>query len=170
LEKERKKPLDLTSLLDPMALKASFIAEYGGFADRRITKIEKGHIFIVDDRGRGDFAANGNPYSYFCAIMVDVISDDLIEVSLSGNVPRGPTVTAWIARHKPTSETPFLEFNVAKGEQKILADLASAMRAIVRRGAPRYDTPSYKYVCPRTAYSLDRLKSVLDRAWPPDDK
>lgn len=153
------------TLFNDFALKRAFLAEYGGFADRRIKKIENGRRFIVDSRGKPDIASNGIPYSYFCAIFVEVITDDLIEVSLSGNVPKGPAVAEWINRHNPSSTDPFLEFNVTRGKQQMLEGLASAIRAIVKPGAPRYAVAGYKYACPATAFSLDRLKGVLDRAW-----
>jgi hypothetical protein len=152
-------------LFNAVSLKSVLFDEYGGFADRRIRNFQKGHIFIVDDRASRDIGANRELYSYFCPIYADVITDDMVEVRLSGNVPGGPSVTNWIARHNPSSRSPFLEFRVARGKQKMLGDLASGMRAIVRRGAPRYDVASYKHVCPRTAASLDRLERVLDRAW-----
>jgi hypothetical protein len=58
-----------------------------------------------------------------------------------------------------------LQFQVTRGSQLLLSELAQAIRAIVAAGAPRYSVPSYKYVCPRTAASLERLKAALDRAW-----
>jgi hypothetical protein len=152
-------------LFNAVSLKSVLFGEYGGFADRRIRNFQKGHIFTVDDRASRDTGADGGLYSYFCPIYADVITDDIVEVRLSGNVPAGPSVTDWIERHNPSSRSPFLEFRVTRGEQKMLGDLASAMRAIVRRGAPHYNVPSYKHVCPRTAISLDRLESALDRAW-----
>jgi hypothetical protein len=86
-------------------------------------------------------------------------------VSISGNVPSGPTVAEWIKRHNLSSKGSILKFRVARGYQAMLEELASAVEAIVAYGAPRYDVPSYKFVCPRTAASLERLKALLDRAW-----
>jgi hypothetical protein len=42
--------------------------------------------------------------------------------------------------------------------------LANAFEAIVAAGA-RYNVKAYKYVCPRTAASLGRLRKVLTGHW-----
>ena len=123
-----------------------------------------GRLFIVDGRGLGDFAANGDLYSFFCSIHGEILNNDEIKVTLAGNIPDGCRVTEWQTRHSLVRD-PFLEFAVKRKEQGMLGELASAMLSIVARGAPRYSVPSYKYVCPRTASSLKRLKAVLDRAW-----
>ena len=129
-----------------------------------LPKRGNGRLFIVDARGLGDFAANGDLYSFFCSIHVEVLNNDEIKVTLAGNIPDGSRVREWQTRHSLIRD-PFLEFAVKRKEQGMLGELASAMLSIVERGAPRYSVPSYKYVCPRTASCLERLKAVLDRAW-----
>jgi hypothetical protein len=150
-------------------LKQALLDEYGAFADKRIKRIDRGHIFAVDDRGPGDIGADGNLFSYFCLVFADVISDVAVDVSLDRNLPIGSEVTEWIKRHNGTfSEShgnAHLQFRVIRGSQHILSELAQAIRAIVAPGAPRYAVNNYKYVCPRTAASLERLKAALDRAW-----
>jgi hypothetical protein len=154
-----------------MSVKETLFAEYGGFADKRIKNIDKGKRFVADDRHYSDFGADKDLLSYFCAIFVDVVSDNEVQVTLTRNVPVGPAVTAWIAQNEATYNigtsylTTSLKFTVRIGEQAILSELANSIRAIVAPGAPRYAVSSYKYVCPRTASSLDRLREALDRAW-----
>jgi len=96
-------------------------------------------------------------------MFADVLSDSEITLSLSGNIPTGPTIMRWLKRYHLRAGNP-LEFKVKKGEQQMLTELANAFLAIVAPGV-YYSVPSYKYVCPRTAASLERLKKVLDRLW-----
>jgi len=46
-------------------LKKALFEAYGGFADKRIKKLESGSIFVVDDRSDGDRGADGKLYGYF---------------------------------------------------------------------------------------------------------
>ena len=148
-------------------LKRKLFDEYGGFADKRIRNLNKGQRFIVDDRSSGDFGAQGL-YSYFCSIFVDVMSGDKVKVVLSGNVPVNQGVRDWAASHQVETSSDiisYLSFIIEKGQENILNELANCIKAIVAPSAPRYDTPSYKYVCPRTASSLLRLASILNKHW-----
>jgi hypothetical protein len=147
-------------------LKEELLAEYGGFADKRIKNIDKGSRFIADDRSSTDFGANRDLLSYFCAIFVDVVSDDTVKVTLARNVPIGPAVTAWIAETGATYNaganymTTSLRFSLGRGDQDALVGLANAIPAIVAPGAPRYALANYKYVCPRT-HSLWNVSKLL---------
>jgi hypothetical protein len=149
-------------------LKELLFKEYGGFADRRIEDIEEGHLFAVDDRAAEDNAPDGNLQAYFCMIFADVISPTRLNVVLSGNVPDSDAVREWAERYDAQSTVGIngdLQLAVAKGEQSRLRELAEAIRSIVARGAPSYAVASYKYICPRTAASLERLADILDKAW-----
>jgi hypothetical protein len=90
-------------------------------------------------------------------------------VSLHRNVPVGAAVTGWIGRHNARYDKAYpyttLEFTISNDGQLALNQLADAFRAIVAPDAPPYLVSSYRYMCPRTAASLDRLKGVLDEAW-----
>ena len=150
------------------SLKHVLFEEYRGFADKRIKNFEKGSIFIVDDREQRDEGAGGNSLSYFCMVFAEVLSPTHLKVTLHGNVPKGVAVETWIKEHESSlleNENKTLEFEVVKGQQANLRALARAIRSIVAPGARRYSVPSYKYVCPRTVGSLDRLANTLDRAW-----
>lgn len=157
-----------------MYLKQILFDEYGGFSDRRIKRLSKGKTFIVDDRNEEDFGAGGRLFSTFCMIFADVtVPDPLrgeeVSATLCGNVPDSASVRTWADRNGATFTTTTLQsslrFKVTKGEQAKLRSLADAVRGIVSRSAPRYSVPSYKYVCPRTASSLERLARVLEKAW-----
>jgi hypothetical protein len=149
-------------------LKEVLFKEYRGFSDRRIKRLEKGRRFTVDDRSAEDCGADGL-LSYFCAIFADVVSSTELKVTLHGNVPDSPSVQAWVQQHGARVQQGTwgrsLDVTIAHGQQASLRSLAEAIRSIVARGAPRYSVPSYKYVCPRTARSLERLADTLDRAW-----
>jgi hypothetical protein len=151
------------------ALKRVLFDAYGGFADKRIKNLDKASTFIVDDRTDSDFGADRGLKSYFCAIFVEVHSNAKITVTLCGNVPFGKKVERWLAKNGYEIETrggqSLLAFDVERGKQSILGHLSEAIASIVASGAPRYEVKSYKYLCPRTAESLRRLKSVLDDAW-----
>jgi hypothetical protein len=150
---------------DALNLKRLLLAEYGSFADKRIKKVEKGRLFIVDDRAEGGVASDGAPYGWFCQMVLDVIDGDTVLVKLI-NLPVGPTVTRWAAVNRIRLRADeSLELSITSATATQLITLAEALRAIVARGAPRYSVASYKYACPRTADSLDRLASALTRAW-----
>jgi hypothetical protein len=149
-------------------LKELLFKEYGGFADRRIENVEDGHLFAVDDRTADDNAPDGNLQAYFCMIFADVISPTRLNVVLSGNVPDSDAVREWAEKYEAQSGVGMnadLQLAVQKGEQPRLRELADAIRFIVAPGAPSYPVASYKYICPRTAASLERLADILDKAW-----
>jgi len=156
---------DLTSPIDK--LKKILFDEFNGFSDKRIKHLSSGSIFIIDDRNDGDFGANKTLYSYFCSIFAEVISENQINMRLSGNVPKSPKVKQWIKKYDTTYKEDIfnsLTFEISPNNFHIIGELAGYFRQIVKPGA-RYNTPNYKYVCPRTADSLEKLKKALDKIW-----
>lgn len=149
-------------------LKEAFFEEYDGFSDKRIKDLSKGSTFIVDDRTEGNFGANRKLLSNFCLIFATVRSPDEVEVRLSGNVPSGPSVEKWLSEnehHLEAKNTSNLTFSVTPNNFEKIRSLASSVREIVRWGAPHYEVSSYKYICPQTADSLERLYSLLSKCW-----
>jgi hypothetical protein len=145
-------------------VKRTFLQEYEHFADKRIKNLDKGNLFIVDDRGPGDFGADRDLYSWFCLMFAEVTSHDSIQIKLSRNVPQGESVKEWCSRNNVKMTDRGMDFELRPGTQNKLAHLAEAFRSIVQPGA-RYEVSNYKYVCPRVAAALVRLQSVLNRAW-----
>jgi hypothetical protein len=145
-------------------LKQAFLDTYGHFADRRIKNIDRGSVFIVDDRGPRDFGADRQLYLWFCQILAEVVDQDTVTIKMGGDVPEGASVATWFAAHDAEKTHFGVQFVIRRGGQAELTALASAFRSIVAPGK-RYPVPSYKYVCPRVAASLDRLQGVLTRAW-----
>lgn len=150
-----------------LKLKEALFRAYGGFADKRIRKLEKGNTFIVDDRSAGDYGADRNLFLWFCSIFVEVISGDEVKVRLFGGVPMASSVEEWAKANDATldaSPNGQLVFHIKKGEQPDLLSLATAIKCIVAPGKT-YPIAAYKYVCPRTAHSLIKLASELTSAW-----
>ncbi|MER9210075.1 hypothetical protein [Mesorhizobium sp. M0771] len=146
------------------ALKQALFDEYDGFFDKRIKKLDSGDFFLVDDRGGGDHDARKRLFLWFCSMTLRVTRGDAVELYLSGDVPKSNEVNALLDDMQTEGHYGRPTIVIEKGEQGVLMDLAQAFAAIVARGK-RYPTPSYKYVCPRTAKSLVRLKNALDKAW-----
>lgn len=148
-----------------MQLKRRLYDEYGGFADKRIKKLEKGSQFIVDDRTDSDIGADKKLLSYFCSMFLAVEGDNAVSLRLHNNVPIGLSVEKWATKNDLELSDRVLTLKITPENYGVLLSLAEAIEAITAPGAPRYSVPSYKYVCPRTAASLRRLHRVLDEAW-----
>jgi hypothetical protein len=146
------------------ALKSALLAEYGHFADRRIKKLDRASRFIVDDRDQGGLASDGQPFGWFCEVIVDVLGDDRISVTLQGQIPQGSAVQTWMTKYSVKISKPFykdkMKFEVGRGDAGKLSELADAFISIVKPPA-RYKEASYKYACPRAAAALERLHKAL---------
>lgn len=151
-----------------LRLKEILFQNYGGFSDKRIKDLKKSSRFIVDDRTEQDYGANKKLYFVFCSIFVEVLSDDEVQVRLIGNVPISSEIEEWTEINEAVLQKDLearLLFKIKKGNEGRLYDLAEKIMGIVAPGAPRYNVPSYKYICPRTGRSLKRLAKVLEDAW-----
>ena len=127
-------------------IKRVFFDTFGGFADKRIKNLVKGKTFVVDGRSKSNLDSTGRPFATFCIILADVLSDTEVEVRLSGNIPVGKQVKAWLTTNglKIRDQlTKSLTIKVSPGKQSMLDGLADAMMSIVATGAPWYDEPSY---------------------------
>jgi hypothetical protein len=150
------------------ALKQCLVDTYGGFADKRIKRLDSGTTFIVDDRGRGDRDAQNALFLWFCTILVDVRSATEVRVSVGGSVPTSPQILEWAQRQDAQVEHGGrFSFSISPPNLSALGELADLVQAVVAPGAPRYAENSYKYTCPRTAKSLRRLRDVLMSHWRP---
>ena len=145
-------------------LKQVLFNAYGGFADKRIKNLERGKLFIVDDRTRSDEDAAGKLFLWFCQVLAEVIDGDTVKIILRGDIPEGPLVAKWFEQHGATKSNFGLELVVPRRAEAELSALAAGLRAIVRPGV-QYPVNSYKYVCPRTAGAIEHLQHVLEIAW-----
>jgi hypothetical protein len=143
-------------------LKQTLLDEYGHFADQRIKKIDTGSVFIVDNRGPGDYGADRKLFLWFCSIFANVVEPNAVEITMRGGIPRSAAVEAWIKKYAADDEKYGLSFRVTPDDLDKLPALAKAVRSIIRA---RYSVKAYKYVCPRTAASLERLHAKLSKHW-----
>lgn len=149
-------------------LKQHLFKSYGGFADKRIKTLSKSDLFIIDDRTRGDEDAKGNLFLWFCMMFAKPISATEVRLTLCGNIPNSPGIRKWIKDTGAEEETQGqhrLELTITPRNIDSLDDLARLVRSIVAPGAPRYSEPSYKYVCPRVAASLNKFANNLQTMW-----
>lgn len=84
---------------NPPMLKKRLYDEYGGFADKRIKKLDNGNFFIVDDRQQDDYDARKQMFLWFCLIFAEVNDLQSVRVILRGGIPTYPTVAAWQAKY-----------------------------------------------------------------------
>ena len=113
----------------------------------------------IDDRGTEDISSG------FCrmSVLIPDNSDDGFTLYL-WNSPLDNELAELIETHdgKITGSRPTAEVEIAllTKEVSFLRTLAKAFRRIVGRGG-RYSVPNWKWICPRTADSLDRLADRL---------
>lgn len=143
-------------------LRGVLFGAYDGFADKRLKDLGRDEPFIVDDRGKGDLDAQGRLFLWFCQILVRVEAPDRVRVILRGDVPEGAGVKEWFQAHSAQHSNFGLEVVLTPADVGDLDALAKAFLAITKS---RYEVKSYKYVVPRVAKSLRRLREVLTEAW-----
>jgi hypothetical protein len=143
-------------------LKQALLKEYGHFSDQRVKKIDSGSLLIVDNRTPSDHGADRKLYPWFCLIFAEVVEPNAVVVTMRGGIPRSAAVEKWIKENRADDEKHGLSFAVTPKDFGKLTALAKAVRSIVQ--GP-YPVKAYKYVCPRTAASLERLHSALSKHW-----
>jgi len=147
-------------------LRQALFDEYG-FRDRRFKSIEKMIEFRVDVKQSAK-GADGNPLSSICTIWVRVETEEQLKVHLSGSLPLGGAVKAWIDSMDPAivkEHKGSLILSLHPGTQGALGSLAKAMRARNGRNQPPYTAPSHPFSSQETAQGLEKLQKVLDTAW-----
>jgi hypothetical protein len=145
-------------------LKQALFDEFDGFSDKRIKDITASSTFIIDDRKEGDLGANKQLKSYFCQVFAEVRDGDTVEVILRGNLPDSKGVRKRVDEIDGEFTDSEIKFLVTKNELYGLARIGQSIASIVAPGN-RYQVASYKYVCPRVAKSLKRLKLTLSSVW-----
>ena len=145
-------------------LKSHLFSRYGSFADKRIKKIDSGRNFIGDSRASGGIASDGGLYGWFCGILIEVESDDEVRVLLSGDIPKSADVNATMSALGGVPGAARVQLTITKENLPLLKRLAGEIAAIVAPGR-HYATLSYKYMCPLTASSLNKLAGYLEEFW-----
>lgn len=154
----------MTELKETRRLKQILLDEYGHFSNKRIKKLDAGSQFIVDDRTKNDLGANGQVYSTFCTMFLDVRSGNDVILSLM-NCPTSPDIEKWFAANAIAIGQNGKAISIMKGEQDCTLHLEALVGLLASWGG-RYDVPYYKYTAPRTSDSLRRLRLTLTKAWP----
>jgi hypothetical protein len=116
----------------------------------------------IDDRRESDV------YPGFCEINVSAQASDgsylLLELAPA---PYNAEIRELVEQHggqvtqAPGGAT--IRLAVSRGDTRIVRELARAVRRVIRRGQ-RYPDPNWKWICPRTADSLERFASVMSEA------
>jgi hypothetical protein len=139
------------------------VSKYGR-PDKRRKRFTLDDWFVVDDRQDRDFDARGELFLWFCGIHVQVIDNNKIRLTLRGNVPSSDEVDVLLRSFEVDFDEDHATFVVHPDSLACLDSLADALRNIVAPGKT-YTVNSYKYVCPRTADSLLRLRDGLSEFW-----
>lgn len=141
-----------------LALKHFLYAKYGGFGDKRIKDISRDYPFKVDDQ------SNKDAHDWFCGIFVRVIAKDRFELSLSNNAPINSTIKSLVhskgGKVSTFDKRSHIEVELSVTDIEFISDLSKLIAGLVSTGK-RYKNRNWKWLCPRTAASLDRLATVL---------
>jgi hypothetical protein len=144
------------------ALKQSLVDAYGGFADKRIKKLESGSLFHVDGRSAGDYDARKQLFLWFCTVTVTVKSGEEIIVHVGSAIPKNAAVEQWLSANQVPGQYDRMGIVIKKGQQAKVLELAELVASVIKKP---YSVKAYKYVAPSTASALTHLKKVLDKAW-----
>lgn len=137
-----------------------YIADaYVCLADRRCKNLDADRPITIDDKGLHDV----HPRFCLMAVRVADSGDDTLILSMQ-HVPLTPEVRSLILdqggtiREILSGQT--AEIVLKTNSAPFIRRLAKSIRSAVGRGK-RYDDPNWKWLCPRTADSLDRFAQVV---------
>jgi hypothetical protein len=132
---------------------------YGGLADHRCTNLSVDRPIKIDDRNEHDV------YPLFCSMMVHVpdSAEDTVILSIQ-DIPLTADIRA-VIEAQGGSVRQILSGYTAEISMKVkslpfLRKLAKSLRSAVGRGK-RYEDPNWKWICGRTADSLEKFAQVL---------
>lgn len=143
-------------------LRGFIFKAYDGFADKRLKDLGRDAPFIVDDRAKGDYDAQGRLFLWFCQIQVRVETPDRVRLTFRGGTPESDAVSAWFQAHGAHYSNAGLEVAITPANVAELEALAKTFLAITKS---RYEVKAYKFVVPRVAKSVRKLRDVLGHVW-----
>jgi hypothetical protein len=125
------------------------------------TTARSGVCVRIDDRQKTDV------YPGFCGISVTSQASDGSSVLLElWSAPHNAEVCEVVGRHGGVlAPDPFgasIRLTLGCGDAPRVRDLARAIHRVIRRGQ-QYPNPHWKWICPRTAESLERFAAILAR-------
>lgn len=154
--------MPLNTLKATNELKAALVKEYGGFADRRIKKLESGDFFHVDDRGGSDYDARKRLFNWFCTIDLVVCEGEKVKVIIGNALPQNNKVEQWWKENSIKGNFPGMGcLKITPKKIDRLDELAD----LVEKVRPDPYNKAYYYTVPRTVNSLRRLKETLAKVW-----
>lgn len=141
-----------------LLLKHFLYDKYEGFGDKRIKDISRDYPFKVDDQTDKD------NHDLFCGIFVSVKEKDRFELSLTNNAPINTDIENLIktkaGKAIKTKRASYIEVDLSVEDIKFIKSLSQLIADIVSSGK-RYTNRNWKWLCPRTSASLDRLATNL---------
>lgn len=141
-----------------LRLKQFLYDEYGGFGDKRVKDISSDYPFKIDDQSQQD------AHDLFCGIFVRVIAKDRFERSLSNNAPLNSTIKSLVqskgGKFSTFENKSHIEVDLSVTDIEFIRDLSNLIAGLVSPGK-RYKNQNWKWLCPRTTASLDRLVNLL---------
>jgi hypothetical protein len=141
-------------------LKLFLFKQYDGFGDKRVKDISKDYPFKIDDQSSLDV------HDQFCGIFLRVIADDRIELSLSNNAPFSRPIKSLLkskgAEVRTIKNRSHVKVELSVSDIQFIRDLSKQVAALVAPGK-EYKDRNWKWLCPRTADSLDRLANALSK-------
>ena len=144
----------------PLRLKRFLLSKYGGFGDRRVKDITRDLPFKIDDQSEND------SQQQFCAIFVRVTGSDRFVLSLSNNAPINPDIATLVESQGGEARTiarySHIEVELSVGDVGFIRELSSMIRGLVGAGR-HHENRDWKWLCPRTADSLDNFANLLSR-------
>lgn len=112
---------------------------------------------------RVDDQHDGDEPSLFCSLSVTEVVGDEFKL-VCDHLPVSPEVEDLVANKagilNRTATGAFSEVRLTVRDSPYLRQLAKAIRRLVGRGQ-RYSDANWKWICPRTAASLERLADTL---------
>lgn len=157
------------------ALRQRLFHEYGYLKDKRITDPNKMEEFIVDDRGdrtnRHTHDAQKQLFSWFCEIIVSVLSETEVQVSLR-NAPRSEQLDTWIKSFQKSENfdiSSYPHFRVLPSPHSFVPPLGAILIIhpsigdsppihLIPSPPPHHPYPIPSLICPRD--SLQSLSTI----------
>ena len=138
----------------PRMLKALLLLVYGGTAANETKDKHRKTIIKVDDRNRNDV------YTGFCHIhAIFSGSEDKFTLQLI-NAPLNQEVQELVQQYGGQFVSPGqgegIQFSLRARDHQMVVNLARVIHRVIRRGQ-QYSDRNWRWICPRTADSLERL-------------
>jgi hypothetical protein len=140
-------------------LRDHLLDHFGGYADKRIRDRSLDRPIQIDDKGPHDV------YPHFCTISARVPdrTGETLVLTLQ-NCPCNDQVMSLVEKRGgtiiPSEHGPTIKLPITGNLISTVAGLSHAISRMTMRRR-KYPDPNWKWICPRTARSLDRLVEVL---------